>query len=146
MKKAINETKVSKAKKVNESKKTDSPKIEKLNLSSLTERLSKVEVKEKLKKQTIYLYPENFTDKDINSEVGKKFRNKRRKEIERFSNNVFFYLKYDRKEDLQKEVNEFKKHYKQFYKINDYSVKSISNSKETNNISLFLDIVKTFEK
>jgi len=134
-------TKVVKAKK--ENKVTN---VEKINLDALTERLSKIEVKEKQKKQTIYLYPETFTDKDINSEVGKKFRNKRRKEIERFSNNVFFYLKYDRKEDLQKEIDEFKKHYKTFYKINDYSVKSISNSKEVNNITLFLDIVKATNK
>jgi len=134
-------SKVVKAKK--ENKVTN---VEKINLSALTERLSKIEVKEKQKKQTIYLYPETFTDKDINSEVGKKFRNKRRKEIERFANNVFFYMKYKRDADLIKEISSFEKHYKEFYKINDYSVKSISNSKETNNIELFLDIVKANKK
>jgi hypothetical protein len=138
---ATKKTNVAKAK-----KETKVLNVEKINLSALTDRLQKIDVKEKQKKQTIYLYPETFTDKDINSEVGKKFRNKRRKEIERFANNCFFYMKYNRENDLIKEVDEFEKHYKTFYKINDYSVKSISNSKETNNIELFLDIVKATRK
>lgn len=126
--------------------------VSKINLSSLTDQLSKVELKEKIKKQTIYKYPEGFTEKDMNSEKGKKFRNGLRNKLRRFVNNVLSYAKQhqinksaEAENLLQKEISEFMTFYKDNYRINDLSFDSISNTKDedkTGDIKLFIHVVK----
>jgi alcohol dehydrogenase YqhD (iron-dependent ADH family) len=77
---------------------------------------------------------------------GKKFRNQKRSQIQRFANNIFYYGKTDKLDELQKEINAFKDFYKSFYRINDYSISSLSNSndeKKNANIEFMLSIIKS---
>jgi hypothetical protein len=142
------ETKVSKdAKKVNE--------VSKINLSKFADQLSKIEVKEKRKRETMYKYPDSFSEKDINSEKGKKHRNHLRSLRNRFANNILAFAKqsqvnksFDSKV-LLNEVKSFDAFYKENYLLNDYSFKSLSQSKDEmkeKNISLFLSILKDLKK
>lgn len=148
MKKTSPETKVSKSKKVSE--------VSKVNLSSIADRLEKIEIKDKKVRNTIYIYPDGWTQDKINSVEGKKFRNKLRNKIKFFCNQIFLFSKQisvnpkneDSKKSLQNVVKEFKAFYKSFYKINDFSIESISQAKDekTNDIKLMLDILKSLEK
>jgi hypothetical protein len=134
-------TKKVNAKGVTTKKETVSPdtkkKIVDLNLSSFADKLKNVEVKEKKDKETIYNYPENFTKAQINGEQGKKHRNKLRTKMQKFENNIFVFTKTNNVEELQKTIKEFDVFYKENYRINDYSLKSISSSNdETKSASL----------
>lgn len=105
-------------------------KIGTLNLSKYAEKLAKVEIKEKVKKSHLYLYPENFTEAQINSVEGKKFRNKQRNILQRFVNNILLFAKMNRIEDLKKEIENFDSFYKATYRLNDYTIHSITNKAE----------------
>lgn len=129
--------------------------VSKINLSKFAEQLSKIEVKEKKKRETMYKYPEGFTEKDINSEKGKQYRNKCRNIRNRFANNILSFAKQNEvlkgKFDVSKltnEVKEFNKFYKETYLLNDYSFKSISQAKEEDEkeLVLFLSILKDIKK
>lgn len=143
----------------NKTKKTTSIKetsVSKINLSNLTDQLSKIEVKEKLKKLTIYNYPEGFSEKEINSEKGKKFRNNLRNQLKRFVNNVLAYAKQfqiskdkEAESKLQSEIKLFEDFYKANYRLNDFSFESISNTKKEekeNDLKLFISIIKEVKK
>lgn len=148
MKKATSETKVSKTAKAKE--------VVKLNVSSIADRLNKIEIKDKKVKNTIYVYPENWNQDKINSVEGKKFRNRLRNKIKFFCNQIFIYSKQllvnpknnEAKESLKNVITEFKKFYKENYKLNDFSIESISQAKDekTNDIKLMLEILKSNEK
>lgn len=148
MKKNVNVSNETKSKKVNE--------VSKINLSTIADRLSKIEVKDKKVKNTIYIYPEGWTQDKINSVEGKKFRNKLRNKIKFFCNQIFLFAKQlqvnskdaDSTKKLNDAVKEFKSFYKTNYKINDFSIESISQAKDekTNDIKLMLDIIKSSEK
>ena len=128
---------------------TEKTNVTKINLQQFAEKLSKVEVKEKRKKETLYNYPEGFTEQKINSDEGKKFRNKLRNTIKRFCNNILLYAKHNRIEDLQKEVKEFVSFYKTNYRLNDFSIASISQSKnevKENDLQTMIAIVKEVNK
>lgn len=127
-----------------ESKKVDE--VTKINFAKFAERLSKVVVSEKKKKEHLYIYPENFTLQMINNEEGKKFRNKKRNIVKRFVANILTYFKTKNIELLKKEISSFQIFYKESYLKNDYSINSISNAKDekTSDIVLMLDIVKEF--
>ena len=118
--------------------------IVKLNFDDLKEKLSKVELKEKKKKERLYNYPENFSEKMINESEGKAFRSKQRNKIKTFANNISLFAKMNRIEDLQKEVKLFNEYYKTVYRINDFTVNSISqkDAEKTGDIELMLQIVK----
>jgi hypothetical protein len=123
--------------------------LSKINLSAFTEKLSNVNVKEKRMKETIYVYPEGKGKDWINSDEGKKWRNKRRSSIRRMTDNILLFAKHNRIEDLQKEIDLFQKDYKTYYRLNDFSIHSISNSQDEGkigNLSLALDIIKSLIK
>lgn len=144
MKKSAN---VVKSTKENASAKTEQ-KIEKLNLSQFAERLSKIEVKEKVKKETVYIYPENYTLADINGDKGKRFRSSKRTALNRFCNNIFVYAKTNNSEQLKKEISSFETFYKENYKLNDYSINSLTRKadEKTKDIELMLNIIKEVKK
>lgn len=132
-----------------EVKKEIAPSVEKVNLSKYAERLQKVEVKEIKKKQTLYNYPDGFSESDINNEKGKKFRNSLRTAMKRFANNITLAAKQNDAEKLQKEIAEFKIFYKKNYRVNDFSLSSITNTKDEGKeylLSLAIDIVKELNK
>lgn len=149
MKKNQTETKVSKSKK-------DSKEVVKLNVQSIADRLNKIEVKDKKVKNTIYIYPEGWTQDKINSIEGKKFRNRLRNKIKFFCNQIFVSSKQllvnakneDAKKSLSNTIADFKKFYKENYRLNDFSIESISQAKDekTNEIKLMLEILKSNEK
>lgn len=118
--------------------------VSKISFAEFSDRLSKVELKEKKKKERLYIYPETFTEKMINESEGKAFRSKQRNKIKTFANNIPLFAKHNRIEDLQKEIKSFIAYYKEVYRINDFSVNSISQKadEKTDDIKLMLDIVK----
>lgn len=118
--------------------------VTKVNLDKFTDALKNVEVKEKVKKDNIYIYPETMTEKEKSNEVGKKFRNKLRNQLRRYANNIFVFAKTKNVESLEKEINLFDKFYKENYRINDYSFSSITNTKnevKEKDIKLMLEII-----
>lgn len=122
-------------------------KVETINLSKFADKLSKIEVKEKLKKQTLYIYPEDFKQEDINSEKGKRWRNSKRTELKRFFNNISLYAKLNNIEKLQNEIKNFKIFYKNHFAVNDLSVGSLTHTKdESGSIALMLEIIKEVSK
>jgi hypothetical protein len=128
--------------KVKEVKNTSN--VTKVNLDKFTDALKNVEVKEKVKKDNIYIYPETMTEKEKSNEVGKKFRNKLRNQLRRYANNIFVFAKTKNVESLEKEINLFDKFYKENYRINDYSFSSITNTKnevKEKDIKLMLEII-----
>jgi hypothetical protein len=121
-------------------------KIVNVNLDAFTKKLESVTVKEKITKDAFYIYPENFTIKMIGEKEGKQFRNKMRTKIKFYENNIFVAAKQQDNEKLISVVKEFNAFYKANYKINDYSLKSISQSTDelkTADLSTMLGIIKT---
>lgn len=119
--------------------------IAKLNLSAFSKQLQDFKGTEKIKKDTIYIYPESMNELQKSGEDGKKFRNGLRNAIIRFANNVTVYAKMNRSNDLITEVKRFEVFYKANYRLNDFSPASISQSKndaKQKYIALFLSIAK----
>lgn len=117
-------------------------KLTEINLAQFSDRLQNVELKVKKEKQSIYVYPESFTKEIINSDTGKKFRNKQRNTLQRFCDNILIYAKGNRIEELQKEIASFETFYKTFYRVNDYSIASLSNSeKKEQSLLLMIAII-----
>jgi hypothetical protein len=116
-----------------------------LNLEKYADQLSGMQLKEKKEKDTIYHYPPEFDKSMISSEKGKKYRNSLRNRLKRHSNNVLIFAKIKDAEKLQKEIEDFQKFYAEFFRLNDYSLASISHSSDPikeKDFSLFLQIVK----
>jgi hypothetical protein len=118
--------------------------VSKLNFDDLKEKLNKVELKEKKRKERLYIYPENFTEKMINEKEGKQFRAKQRNKIKTFANNISLNAKFNKIEELKKEVENFVVYYKERYRINDFTINSISqkDAEKTGDIELMLSVVK----
>lgn len=123
-------------------------KLTKINFSKFAEKLNSFSVKEKMQKSTLYNYPEGWTALNINGDEGRTFRRALRLKLTNFSNNIFVYCKTKQTEKLIAEVKNFDKFYKLNYKINDYSINSITHTKEEKNASyvLMLDIIKEVKK
>lgn len=129
-------------------KKNSDASIVEINLSKFADQLGKIELKEKKERETIYHYPEGMTKELISSEKGKRYRNGLRNQLKRFSNNCLLYAKHSRIDDLKEEIKKFDEFYLKFYRINDYSIGSISQSNDdakNANYSLFLDILKSLK-
>lgn len=96
-------------------------------------------------RETIYIYPEEWKSDNINGREGRKFRSHKRSFIQRLSNNLFFLGKGEKIEEIKAEIVKFDAFYKEFYKINDYSLKSLSSSNDpakNANIDLLLRIIR----
>lgn len=129
-------------------KKDNKKNVTVVNLEKFAKQLENVNVKEKKEKETIYIYPADFSHADINAEKGKKHRNKLRSKMQKFANNIFVFTKTNQPEKLKAEINLFFAFYKENYKINDLTLNSISNSKDeqtTKDLSLMLEIIKEVE-
>lgn len=114
-----------------------------INLSKFADKLANVDLKQKREKEHLYLYPESFTKEIINGEEGRKYRNRLRSRLKSFSNNIFFYAKGNNIEALKLEIQKFDEFYKTNYRINDYSINSITHSKEKEkDIVFMLEIIK----
>lgn len=124
-----NETPVKKEKVVKPKKETIKKETTKLNLSKFVANLKNAVIEDKKKRETIYIYPDELnTEEKRNGKKGKQFRNQQRSKIERFCNDIRLHTKYDRQVDLIESVKLFKANYKTFYRINDFSVSSVSQS------------------
>lgn len=133
----------------------ESPIAEQKNLSALlmekfAKQLENVSenVKTVTQRSTVYIYPEIGSEDyfaDVNSTQGKNWRNRRRKDMEIFASRINVTAKMH-PEKLEDVIAEFDLHYKKFYRINDYSLASISQSYKRNEnfaLILALDIIKT---
>lgn len=95
-------------------------------------------------RETIYIYPSEWKSDDINGKKGRQFRNHKRSFVKRLSDNLFFLGKGEKIEEMKAEIEKFDAFYKEFYKINDYSLKSLSSSNDpakNQNIDLMLRII-----
>lgn len=124
--------------------------VQQLNLSKFTDLLKNRELTEKKTRETIYIYPENLnTEEKRNSKEGKKFRSNLRRTLEKHCTNILIFVKYAREEDLKKEVKTFGDFYKKFYKTNDFSVNSVSQSNKeerASDLKMMFEIIQTVNK
>lgn len=112
-------------------------KIVNVNLDSFAKRLSTITGSNTKTKDSIYNYPNDFTSIDISSKMGKSFRVKRRNQFEQIVN-AFLHLQKQKElktisanifADSTKEiVSLFADTYKEYYRVNDYSFASVSQS------------------
>lgn len=124
--------------------KKEEKQLSEINLSKFADKLKNVELKAKREKETIYKYPESWNKEKINSEDGKKYRNKIRNQLKSFSNNIFYYAKTEDKQKLISEIEKFELFYANNYRINNYSISSITNSeKREKDIELMIEIIKS---
>lgn len=126
--------------KLNSAKKTatnNNAKIVAINIDSVAKRLSNIVGVNQKTKDSIYVYPNDFTAIDISSKKGKSFRVKRRGQFETIVN---AFLQIKKQKELKqisnetfaksaKEITElFADIYKEYYRVNDYSFQSVSQS------------------
>lgn len=99
-------------------------------------------------RETIYIYPASIPKDRINEKEGKQFRGKMRNELKRFCNNIFYESKRNEIANVKVIIAKFDSFYKEFYRINDYSLKSLSSSNDegkNQDIQLLLDILSEFK-
>lgn len=120
--------------------------LSKFNLEKFADQLEKISLKEKKNKETIYVYPPEFKKEDLGGEIGKKWRNAQRRKLESMTNNILFFAKGKKMDDLQDAIKKFRAFYKETYRRNDLSIDSLSQSRNdarNAGISLALDIIKS---
>lgn len=122
------------------------PALTTFNLSKFADKLADKDV-DKLKKdrELIYKYPDNIPPAKYNDAEGKKFRQGLRNKLTQFSNNIFVYAKKNEMENLKAEIERFDTFYAENFRVNDYSVKSITNTpkeSKTADIALMLEIIR----
>lgn len=110
--------------------------LDNVNFESLIKEVSK-NIKQK---------KENERDKIYKNEVDKKQRQILRKKRNKFIDNVLFFYTQKQNKELENEIKEFEKFYKDTYFLNDYSDNSIMQNNSDNEtkikVKLFLKIVK----
>ena len=120
--------------------------VKEINLSKFAKELEGKNVSHlQRERETIYIYPESIPKDRINEREGKQFRGKMRSRIKRFSDNLFYAGKIGNIPECKKIIAEFDLFYKEFYRINDYSLKSLSSSNDpakNKDIDLFLNLLK----
>lgn len=127
-----------------ESVKAEESRLTEINLQQFADKLSHINLKEKKTKETLYNYPEDWTKEMINSDKGKQFRNKLRSKLKSLSNNIFYYAKTQNVDAIKKEIDTFDSFYKANYRLNDYSIRSLTNSeKKEKDIEIMLEIIKS---
>jgi hypothetical protein len=122
--------------------------LKEINLSKFSKSLESIQIKEKKEKgeSNLYRIPEEIKKLSYlqKSEEMKKFRGLMRRKRDGIFNNILFFAKGRKIEELKKEIAIFEKFYKENYLINDFSIFSISN-KEDSSLSLGLEIIKEFK-
>jgi hypothetical protein len=127
--------------------------LKSINLDAFKNQLDALQLKGKKERENLYIYPESLSKEDIKGEKGKKFRGGLRNKRDRFINNILHSAKIynaDKKkenlESLQNCISLWKDFYKSSYRINDFSIDSISQSKDdekNKNIIIALGIIKS---
>lgn len=122
--------------------KKESSKLTTINLSKFANL--KVSEVVKTQKSTLYNYPENWNALQINAGEGKSFRTKKRNKLMQFANNICVFAKHNRLNDLIEEIKKFDIFYKEIFKLNDYSINSLTHTKEEKNAFYcdMLEIIK----
>lgn len=126
--------------------------MQKINLNAdLMKKLNSMELKEisplQERNDFIYHYPENWGKNEISGLQGKNFRGGLRRKLMNITHLICIYAKMKKTEDLQAKIKEFNSFYKEFYKINNYEIASISqkkNGEDLEKISLAMQIIKSF--
>lgn len=119
-----------------------------LNLSKYASQLSSLNIKEKKERENIYIYPDDYSKEDIKGERGKKFRNSIRNQRDRISNNILSYAKSNNLEKLKEEIQKWESFYSANYRLQDYKIESLSNSKDekkNENLAFALQIISDFK-
>lgn len=127
--------------------------VTKVNISAITskfaDKLKSIELKERLNREHIYIYPETLkTESERNGKEGKKFRARLRHKLQNFAHNIFVYTKTNNIESLKKEIVSFDEFYKSNYRVNDYSFSSLSNTKnevKEKDVKLMIEIIAEFK-
>ena len=110
--------------------------LDNVNFESLIKEVSKnIKQKKETTKEKLYKI-----------EVDKKQRQILRKKRNKFIDNVLFFYTQKQNKELENEIKEFEKFYKETYLLNDYSDNSIMQNNSDNEtkikVKLFLKIVK----
>lgn len=118
--------------------------LSKLNLSMFESKLKNVPENVTAQKSILYNYPENWGSLQINGQIGKNWRTARRRELANFCAIIQLRSKHKQFDTLIEKVNEFKKFYKTYFRVNDFSLQSVTHTKEEKaaDINFALDIVK----
>lgn len=123
--------------------------IANVNLSKFAKELESKNVSHsRNERETIYIYPASIPKERINEKEGKQFRGKMRNSLKRFCNNIFYFGKMQDEKLIKEDILKFDAFYKENYRINDFSLKSLSSSNDESvnkDISLFLQIIKEFK-
>jgi hypothetical protein len=119
--------------------------VKEINLSKFAKELEGKNISHiQRERETIYIYPDYIPKDRINEKEGKQFRGNKRSRLKRFSDNLFYSAKIGNVEECKKIVSEFDSFYKEFYRINDYSLSSLSSSNDpakNKDIQLFLSLL-----
>ena len=117
--------------------------VEKINVASIEERLSKIDVSKKERQSKERLY------KNVNSSMSfedqKKYRGKMRRHLSKIKNEILIFTKTKNEEKKKEAIKNFISFYKKEFVKNDLSIESITNSKneiEKEELILMLDIIK----
>ena len=110
--------------------------LDNVNFESLIKEVSKnIKQKKETSKEKLYKI-----------EVDKKQRQILRKKRNKFIDNILFFYTQKQNKELENEIKEFEKFYKETYFLNDYSDNSIMQNNSDNEtkikVKLFLKIVK----
>lgn len=113
----------------NSTVKNSASNVNSISLKGIADKLKDVVFETKVERVNLYIYPENLkTEKERNGKDGKAFRRKLRTQLEKHMNHILNFVKYNRQEDLKNEIKAFKSFYKTNYRINDFTVTSVSQS------------------
>lgn len=105
-------------------------KLSKINFDKFTTKVYNVSEKSSSQRATLYNYPENFGAMQINGIEGRNFRGKLRRELQTICNAIYLSKKSKDGEKFVSAVNSFMKFYKTNFKLNDFSINSITNTKD----------------
>lgn len=145
-KKMSNVTKNANVKSVtkNVTDKKETAKLQKINFEKFANIASKItESAVTLQKSLLYIYPTEWTKNEINNKkLGGAFRSKRRKELNNFANIIFLAYQKKNIELLKTEVEKFKVFYKEFYRVNDFSINSVTHTKDNETVIAMMQLIK----
>lgn len=124
--------------------KKETAKLQKINFEKFANIASKItENSVTLQKSLLYIYPTEWTKNEINNKkLGGAFRNKRRKELNNFANIIFLSYQKKNVELLKTEVEKFKVFYKEFYRVNDFSINSVTHTKDNETVIAMMQLIK----
>lgn len=125
-KKLLNDKNLIIEKRKNQIKNSETSIFENVDFMNLEHKIKDLKVKEKISKdrQKMYKYPSECNTKELE----KRFREARRKDIKKYSNNIILFFQQKNEIELKKEVNSFNEFYLKNYILNDYSILSISSN------------------